>query len=90
MNKPIMRDDGRCSECIGGLCEYHKAETNKRWMDKEKMLRQVALHIRLERAGRIAASEAMESDEAGTAIEKAMRIMDGENPIPRHMMISGV
>ena len=90
LKKPTMLPDGRCPKCVGGLCDYHKEETSRRWAEKERMLRGVGKRIKLDRAARLAARYEMESDEAGTAIEKAMRIMDGENPIPRHMMISGV
>ena len=90
LKKPTMLPDGRCPKCVGGLCDYHKEETSRRWLKKEKMLRRVSSHIMLENAGRIMIREELESDEAGTATDKAIRILNGYNPIPRHMMVSGV
>ena len=90
MREPKRNEDGFCVECLGrGLCDYHKIETQARWMEKQNAMRLAARGIRSGHIARIMARGEMESDEAGTAYEKAERIFDGNNPIPQHLMISG-
>ena len=43
----------------------------------------------MDEARRLMEREEIESDEAGTAFEKALRIVMGKNPIPPHLIISG-
>jgi len=70
--KPPIEPDGRCSACRGGnQCDWHKAEGVR--IDKAKWIRVracVAVARQYE-IGRICARHEIESDEGGTAYEKA-------------------
>ena len=91
MTEPERDERGACVECRGrGLCEYHKIETQRLWMEKQQTIARAGRSLRTQAINAIAAQNELESDEAGTAYEKAERMLNGYNPIPQHLMISGL
>ena len=89
---PFYQDKrGGCTECgRPGVCEYHAAQNLIRDAQRSAMLKEVCAGIRENEIARTMARYEIESDEAGTAREKAQRIINGINPIPRNMLIAGV
>jgi len=80
---------GRCTLCAGGwLCPQCQVDTqasyDRRWLAAGRAVRAG----RAAERGRLAASLELESDEAGTAEEKAGRILAGYSPVSPHFMIS--
>lgn len=74
---PKMREDGSCVECIGGwLCEYHQEETERKWNHRQREIAACVDHFAELEIARLCASLELESDEGGTAREKALRIME--------------
>ena len=87
----ITAEDVECPDCKGGwLCKKCRVETQARWMRRQKAIALAAEGLRQQEIGRTMIRLELESDEAGTAEQKAIRILAGFNPIPAHMMISGV
>lgn len=79
-----------CPTCRGGwLCKACQDAGLKRDRKMADTTRRAVAGIRMQEASRLAAELQLESDEAGTAMEKAKRILSGRNPIPKHMIISG-
>ena len=56
---------------------------SREWMDQQKMLKEVAQGQKMSELGRIAARHELESDEGGTAQEKAERIYNQERGIKK-------
>lgn len=74
---PTLNPDGSCPFCLGGwLCNYHQQEGLRKDREKAATLRHVAAHIRQSRIESICAQYELESDEGGTAEEKAMRLLN--------------
>lgn len=88
--EPALNDRGWCSKCIGGLCEYHQAEGLIRWHRREAALHEAAVALRVDSIGRIMVDNRLESDEGGTAYQKAERIQAGLLPISNWHIISGI
>lgn len=76
MKAPAIRPDGSCSACTGGwMCQYHQQQTAREWNAKQSMLAEAAAGQRESELQRIQARYELESDEGGTAREKAERII---------------
>lgn len=73
--EPLKRSDGTCSACIGGLCKYHQEQGIINDERKSQMLAEVAKNIRNYNIERLISELKLESDEGGTAWEKAERML---------------
>ena len=74
--KPQIETDGRCSACRGGnLCDWHKTEGVRRDREKWVCVRASVALARQYEIGRICDRYEIESDEAGTAYEKAASML---------------
>ena len=79
MTTPGYFQDGQCKECAGrGLCDYHKAESLERDKRKRISMRNVVASIKHERVLYLMSKHELESDEGGTAYQKAERMIKGE------------
>jgi hypothetical protein len=88
--KTRFDSSGRCTLCAGGwLCKPCQSDTQAAYLHRWKEAARAGDYLANEERGRIAARLELESDEAGTATQKAARMQAGENPIPRHFMICG-
>lgn len=71
-----MRTDGACPDCLGhGLCDYHKVETHKRERAQAEQIRLAVIVHREQNTLRLMARLELESDEGGTAYDKAARLL---------------
>jgi hypothetical protein len=74
--EPTKRADGTCSACIGGWqCKYHQEQGVQADNRKAKILAEVCQNAKEIRIARYAAEMQLESDESGTAHEKAERAL---------------
>ena len=77
MSAPTLRADGSCPDCANGWqCAYHQAEGVRRFNEREKMFRRVALGIRQNRIMQVCAENELESDEFYTREQKALAIIE--------------
>jgi pyruvoyl-dependent arginine decarboxylase (PvlArgDC) len=75
MKTPKLRHDGSCTACAGGwLCEYHQKETARKWNRRQTALAEAAAGQHEITLQQIEAQRELESDDGGTAREKAKRI----------------
>jgi len=75
-NEPPKRADGTCSACIGGWqCKFHQIESVKADNRRANIFAEVCQNAREMDIARLAAHLELESDEAGTAEEKAERAL---------------
>ena len=78
MNIPQFDSTGACLACAGGwVCAYHQKEAARRWNDRARALSGLGESIRQSRLRDIASRFELESDEGGTALEKAARMLAG-------------
>jgi hypothetical protein len=71
---PPLRPDGTCSACVGGWqCEYHQRKGVAKDKEQAETIRKVSSGAKAAAIGRICAALELESDEGGTAEEKAQR-----------------
>lgn len=80
MNLPLLFADGSCRDCIGtgGLCAYHKSELH--WRER-RLAAAIKATIVAQKESNIQAIMSrfeLESDEVGTAYEKATRIYNAQ------------
>ena len=73
---PPLRPDGTCSACIGGWqCKYHQRETTDRDDMRSAIIAEASRHSHRLVLNVIIETCQLESDEGGTATEKAERIL---------------
>lgn len=76
MNTPKYDASGACVDCYGGwMCAYHQADGLRRDRAKVLALSGLSESIRRGKLARIASRFELESDEGGTALEKAARMV---------------
>jgi hypothetical protein len=77
--EPSYAADGSCNACVGGwLCAYHQETTARDWNHRQSEIAKASEHLRQLAIDRYAASHELESDEGGTADEKASKAMDAK------------
>lgn len=75
--RPTLNPDGSCPLCLGGwLCSWHQQDGLRRDREQAATLRQVAANIRQARIESICARYELESDEGGTAEQKAAKLLE--------------
>ena len=81
ITEPPQRKDGTCSACTGGwMCKYHQNQSAREYNKQAQMISEVSRNMRDTTISHIAAEMQLESDEAGTAFEKAERIYNVRFP----------
>lgn len=74
--EPTKRSDGTCSSCIGGnLCQYHREQGALRDKEISSLLQKLGKSIASHKIDRLISDLQLESDEGGTATEKAKKIL---------------
>ena len=73
---PKPRDDGSCPQCIGGWqCAYHQQQGIALDRSRSEAIKLASESLRRAEISRVCARYELETDEAGTCEDKALRIL---------------
>lgn len=82
MKAPTLRPDGTCPDCAHGWqCEFHSAQGLVADRRRADALKRASAGLREIELTRICCRHELESDEGGTAREKAARMLPAPTPL---------